>query len=102
MNNEASTIIDLFAGCGGLSLGLQQSGFKILAAYDNWDPAIAVYQKNFEHEIVKVDLSDVDKSLEEMSGLSPDAIVGGPPCQDYSSAGKRIEGARADLTVNFA
>ena len=33
--------VDLFAGCGGMSLGFQNAGFDIVAAYDNWHPAVA-------------------------------------------------------------
>ena len=43
--------VDLFCGCGGLSLGFQEAGFEILAAFDNWDEAIELYKKNFEHPI---------------------------------------------------
>ena len=50
--------IDLFCGCGGMSLGFQNAGFEILAAYDNWDPAVEVYKKNFSHPIYQDDLSD--------------------------------------------
>ena len=42
-------VIDLFCGCGGMSLGFQNAGFDIVAAYDNWKPAIDIYQKNFQH-----------------------------------------------------
>jgi DNA (cytosine-5)-methyltransferase 1 len=49
--------IDLFAGCGGLSLGFQKAGFTIVAAFDNWIPAIDVYRNNFSHPIFNVDLS---------------------------------------------
>lgn len=94
-------IIDLFAGCGGMSLGFQNAGFEIAAAYDNWQPAIDIYKKNFEHPIIKQDLSDIqDFSIFKKDNA--DIIIGGPPCQDFSSAGKRQENDRADLTVNFA
>lgn len=43
--------IDLFCGCGGMSLGFQNAGVHIVAAYDNWEPAINVYKKNFRHPI---------------------------------------------------
>lgn len=97
-------VIDLFSGCGGFSLGMQQAGFEIVAAYDNWDPAINVYKENFNHPIHKVDLENIsDDIIEQMKSNQPDMIIGGPPCQDYSSAGKRDEqGGRANLTLSFA
>lgn len=94
-------IIDLFAGMGGMSLGFQNAGFTIIAAYDNWKPAIDVYRANFPHPIYEIDLYDLD--IQATAQLSPDMIIGGPPCQDFSSAGKRDErGGRADLTLVFA
>ena len=96
--------IDLFAGCGGLSLGFASTGFKLVGAVDNWEPAVKTYRRNFtDHEIFNLDLSDVKKSISVLSELTPDLIVGGPPCQDYSHAGKRDETrGRADLTVSYA
>lgn len=93
--------IDLFSGCGGLSLGFQKGGFDVLAAYDNWQPAIEIYQMNFSHKIHNVDLSDI-KDYNIFKDYSPEMIIGGPPCQDFSSAGNRNEEKRADLTLNFA
>lgn len=40
-------VIDLFAGCGGMSLGFENAGFDIIAAFDNWDAAIKIYESNF-------------------------------------------------------
>ena len=50
--------IDLFSGCGGMSLGFQNAGFEVLAAYDNWKPAVDVYKLNFGHPIFSEDLAD--------------------------------------------
>jgi DNA (cytosine-5)-methyltransferase 1 len=94
-------VIDLFAGCGGLSLGFQQAGFEILAGFDNWQAAITVYQRNFSHPIMNVDIAELD-DFSIFQNYLPDVIIGGPPCQDFSSAGKRKEEARADLTIKFA
>ncbi len=95
--------VDLFCGCGGLSLGFQKAGFEVAAAYDKWKPALEVYQKNFDHAAEELDLSDVPLSSKTIAALSSDIIIGGPPCQDFSSAGKRDEdGGRGDLTVNYA
>lgn len=96
-------IVDLFCGCGGLSLGFQKAGFDIVAAYDNWNPALNVYKANFDHLAENLDLSNPQYSADEISAHNPDMIIGGPPCQDFSSAGKRNEdNGRGDLTVNFA
>jgi len=96
------SVADLFCGVGGLSLGFVKAGFDIQMAADNWDEALEVYSKNFKHKIVKLDLSDVDESVSLISSLKVDGIIGGPPCQDFSHAGKRSEGLRADLTKCFS
>ncbi|WP_033317049.1 DNA cytosine methyltransferase, partial [Pontibacter roseus] len=49
-------VVDLFAGCGGMSLGFQNAGYTIEAAFDNWAPAIEVYKQNFTHPIYNRDL----------------------------------------------
>lgn len=95
-------IVDLFSGCGGLSLGFQRQNFEIAAAFENWDAAIDCYKANFSHPIYKVDLSEVDTAVEAIKVYEPDGIIGGPPCQDFSHAGKRIESGRASLTDCFA
>lgn len=91
-------LVDLFAGCGGMSLGFENAGFDIVAAYDNWQPAIDIYRQNFNHPIYKRDLA-VDDITDELIRLAPDIIIGGPPCQDFSIAGKlNLTGNRANLT----
>ena len=95
-------IIDLFSGCGGLSLGFLKGGFDVVGAYDFWDPAIECYRDNFRHPIKKLDLSNVVDVVRELKDIDFDMIIGGPPCQDFSHAGLRIEGARANLTRSFS
>ena len=96
-------VVDLFCGCGGLSLGFEKAGFNIVAAYDKWDAALHVYNANFDHPAKQLDLTDIDTCVDTISALSPNMIIGGPPCQDFSSAGKRNEdNGRGDLTVNYA
>jgi len=95
-------VVDLFAGCGGLSLGFQNAGFDIVAAFDKWPIAVDIYCQNFEHPSHQKDLSKKD-STSLIIDYHPDMIIGGPPCQDFSSAGKRDETlGRADLTTQFA
>lgn len=94
--------VDLFAGCGGLSLGFQNAGFEIRAAFEYWETAAHCYELNFNHPVFRTDLSDVENAVRMISAYSPDLIIGGPPCQDFSFAGKRIEAERANLTEAFA
>ncbi|MBR1556690.1 MAG: DNA cytosine methyltransferase [Prevotella sp.] len=95
-------VVDLFCGCGGLSLGFQNAGYDIVAAYDNWDEAIKIYDKNFNHNVIKRDLNDTE-NVDDIANFHPNIIIGGPPCQDYSSAGHRDESlGRANLTISYA
>lgn len=94
--------VDLFCGCGGLSLGFQRAGYEIVGAFDSWKPALNCYSNNFEHEAQYLDLSKINIAIKMIRPLNPDIIIGGPPCQDFSSAGKREEGSRASLTIAFA
>lgn len=93
--------IDLFCGSGGLSLGFKNKGFEIIGSYDNWQPAIDIYKENFSHPVHKIDLF-LDEALIHIEKLNPDIIIGGPPCQDFSIAGNRTMGKRANLTIRFA
>lgn len=96
-------VVDLFCGCGGLSLGFQNAGFDIVAGFDNWKDAILIYSKNFSHPVFEQDLSDIEQSVSIISQYAPDMIIGGPPCQDFSSAGKRNEdNGRGWLTISYA
>jgi DNA (cytosine-5)-methyltransferase 1 len=94
--------VDIFSGCGGLSLGFQNSGFNIVSAYDNWDLAISTYKMNFDHQIHNLDLSQITDSAAHIQKHSPNVLIGGPPCQDFSIAGNRVESDRANLTVAFS
>jgi len=93
--------IDLFCGVGGLSLGFLKAGIPITASYDNWDKALNIYNANFTHKAEKLDLSDVGTAIKEIKKHNFNIIIGGPPCQDFSHAGKRKEQDRAELTRCF-
>lgn len=96
-------VVDLFCGCGGLSLGFERAGMNVVAGFDNWPDALDVYRRNFAHPAIRADLSNVEESVKKIREFIPDMIIGGPPCQDFSSAGKRNEeGGRGDLTVCYA
>lgn len=94
-------VVDLFCGCGGMSLGFQTAGFEIIAAFDNWAPAVSVYRTNFNHPIYEQSLDDNSVQL-NIKEMQPDIIIGGPPCQDFSSAGHRnVSLGRAILTKTY-
>lgn len=94
--------VDLFAGCGGLSKGFEDAGFEIVGAFENWSIAAECYRSNFSHPVYELDLSDAKGVIPYISKLQPELIIGGPPCQDFSHAGKRIEANRAGLTSSYA
>lgn len=96
------TAVDLFAGCGGLSKGFENAGFAVLAAFENWSTAADCYELNFSHPVHRTDLSSIEDAVELIQSYNPDIIIGGPPCQDFSHAGKRVEADRASLTDSFA
>lgn len=76
------TAIDLCCGMGGLSKGLLDAGIDVVLGVDAWRSALKVYDRNLAVPTVRADLS-------RLPPLPPaDIICGGPPCQDFSSAGK--------------
>ncbi|MBL3539237.1 DNA cytosine methyltransferase [Aminivibrio sp.] len=93
--------VDLFCGCGGMSLGFMNAGFDIIAAFDNWKPAINIYSDNFKHPVYDYDLNS-ESVIDRIKMFNPDLIIGGPPCQDFSIAASRNMGERANLTIRFA
>lgn len=96
-------VVDLFCGCGGFTLGFEAAGFNVVAGYDNWAAAINVYKENISHPVNLMDLSCVQEASEHIVQYKPDLIIGGPPCQDFSSAGLRNEdNGRGSLTICFA
>lgn len=95
-------VVELFCGAGGMSLGLKEAGFDIIGAFDAWPIAVETYNRNVGPHAQLRDLGDLLSVVPEIIALSPDILVGGPPCQDYSPAGRREEAENAKLTVAFA
>jgi len=101
--------IDLFCGAGGMSLGLEAAGFEILAAVDNWEPAIRTYGANFDHPLIDQDIGSLSGDelrghLDSSAGAETiDLVVGGPPCQGFSiqRIGPDLD-ARNELVLEFA
>jgi len=115
-NRRRPVVIDLFAGAGGLSLGFEQAGFDVLAAVE-YDPVhCAVHE--FNAPLTEIVCADASKLTPERlfeaaeAGAARhgrknwdgeiDAIVGGPPCQGFSTIGKRlIDDTRNRLVFDF-
>lgn len=88
-------VIDLFAGAGGLSNGFIQAGFKVIAAVEYDNQIAETYSRN--HTNTRTIITDLRKittnRLLDLAGISSqdvDLIIGGPPCQGFSQAGKRL------------
>lgn len=87
-------VIDLFAGCGGFSVGFERAGYKITKAVEFDKDIAASYSYNHRGTIMFAD--DIGKiaDTDHFSNREADVIIGGPPCQGFSMAGERIRGTK--------
>lgn len=103
MAKRKYTFIDLFAGCGGLSEGFYRLGFKALAhveinhwACETLRTRMKYYgYSNPDKEVLEYDITSadiIDRIESATNGVRPDIIIGGPPCQAYSTAGRVRDG----------
>ncbi len=86
-------VVDVFAGCGGLSYGFRKAGFKIILGIDNDKDSAETFLKN--HPGAKYLIKDVNKITknditEAVGNREVDLVIGGPPCQGFSVSGKRV------------
>ena len=99
------TVVDLFCGAGGLSLGLQSAGFNVVGAFDSWAPAVRSYRQNFrDHPCFMENVAELSAKRLSQLGLPSevDLVAGGPPCQGFSI--QRIgddKDVRNDLVLEF-
>jgi len=103
-SHKALNIIDLFAGCGGLSLGFEMTGFNIPLAIERDEWAAETYKYN--HSNTKVLTEDITQIYNFHSILPEntkiDGIIGGPPCQGFSLSGNRDKNdPRNSLFMDF-
>lgn len=85
------TYIDLFSGAGGLSLGFEQAGFQQLLSVEMEPDYCQTYRANFpHHQLLQKDLTTLTEQdlINCLNGQSVDLVIGGPPCQGFSMAGK--------------
>lgn len=88
MHNGTLKFASLFSGCGGFDLGFIQQGFKSHGAYDSDPEAIENFKANIKGEIYNVDLTCGVPNERSLYGI--DTLIAGPPCQGFSTAGKRL------------
>lgn len=85
--------IDLFCGCGGLSLGFKEAGYNLLFGIDIEQSALNTYERNMGGaKGLNLDLSakeSFDELQKQLNGRKLDVIIGGPPCQGFSLTGAR-------------
>lgn len=98
-------IIDLFCGIGGLSLGFEQAGFEVVSAVDMWADAVKTYNHNRKDKVAQV-ISVEDFNNDVLPDLVKEhkitGIIGGPPCQGFSTVGKReIDDPRNKMYLEF-
>lgn len=97
-------VLDLFAGIGGFTLGLERAGFETVAFCEIEPYAQKVLRKNWPEVPIYDDVRDITAERLVSDGISVDVITGGFPCQDISVAGKQagIEGERSGLWTECA
>jgi DNA (cytosine-5)-methyltransferase 1 len=105
---QRATAIELFSGCGGLSTGLLDAGYDVRLGVDNDRPSIVAFEYNHAYRGSRSMVGDVakvsGKDLLTEAGLeSVDLLAGGPPCQPFSVAGKRLglDDPRGHLIAEF-
>lgn len=105
------TAVDLFCGCGGLTIGLKQAGFKVLGAIDLDPLSITTYKENHRGVVTwQIDIRDLKPmDLLRKLQLEPgdlDLLAGCPPCQGFSTirtlnGSLSIDDPRKDLLLEF-
>lgn len=97
------TVLSLFSGGGGLDIGFERAGYKILAASDNEPSAQETFAENWPKVPFICDdirMLSADAFIDAMGGRRPDVIVGGPPCQGFSTLGARHSSDPRNQLVN--
>ena len=92
-NANKPTMVDFFAGAGGLSCGFTQAGFRVCFANDFEEVCVRTYRYNHPElpakQVLKEDIRKIVNNIEDYVSEDVDVVVGGPPCQSFSSANQR-------------
>jgi len=80
--DDSPTVIDLFSGAGGMTLGFVEAGFRPIAAVEHIKEFAATYAANFGPH---VDVSPIEEAVERLRGVKANVVIGGPPCQGFSN-----------------
>ena len=110
-DNEKPTAVDVFCGCGGLTVGLKRAGFRVLGAIDIDQLSVETYEANhpdvevWEADIRNLDPSDITDAL-GLTNKKLDLLAGCPPCQGFSTmrtlnGSLTIDDPRNDLLLEF-
>ena len=105
--SDKPTLVDFFCGAGGLSLGFVKRGFKVILANDHEDVCIDTYSYNHpevrEDKIINGDIRQIVDNVKDYIDQDVDIIVGGPPCQGFSTANQQriIDDPRNELYKYF-
>ena len=106
LEKRAPIAIDLFAGAGGLSLGLERSGYEVVFALDNDAVAVRSYKESLGSHIICAPIEQISAAeLMRRANIVPgecDLLAGGPPCQGFSlqRRGERVD-SRNGLVLDF-
>ena len=106
-NANKPTMVDFFAGAGGLSCGFTHAGFRVCFANDFEEVCVRTYRYNHPElpakQVLKEDIRKIVNNIEDYVSEDVDVVVGGPPCQSFSSANQRriIDDPRNELYKYF-
>jgi DNA (cytosine-5)-methyltransferase 1 len=111
MSIKKKLVVSLFCGIGGLDLGFQSAGFEVAIAIDNNPKVLELYQKNFPdttvlckdiEDITATEIRDIIQHKYQDWDGEIAAVIGGPPCQGFSVAGKqKLDDDRSQLVLKF-
>ena len=101
--NNGLTFIDLFSGAGGLLRGFIDAGFVPSFSVEMWEPAIETHNKNYPFvPLINADIRTISNDALTKYKDKIDVVVGGPPCQGFSTIGKRlVKDPRNELVFEF-